>query len=255
MRAVNLIPAEQRGGASVGAGRSQGAAYAVLALLAGLAVMAVLYGLAHREVNSRAAEVAAIGSQATQARSAVSSLTPYASFVTAQQQRAQEVGQIVDSRFDWAHVFHEFGRVLPVTTSVTSLQGTIVPAGTSGGSSSSSSSSASATSGTSATPPGSVPTFTISGCATSQSAVALLLTRLHLIDGVSEVTLQSSTKASGTSASSGGCPPGGPSYTAQVTFDPIPAPSSSSSAASTTVVVSTTSTGTTATTSAKGATR
>ena len=34
MRAVNLIPAGQRSGASVGAGRSQGGAYAVLALLA-----------------------------------------------------------------------------------------------------------------------------------------------------------------------------------------------------------------------------
>ncbi len=47
---------------------------------------------------------------------------------------------------------------------------------------------------TSATPPGSVPTFTLSGCATSQSEVAQTLDRLRLIDGVSEVTLQSSTK-------------------------------------------------------------
>ena len=53
MRAVNLIPAEQRGGASVGAGRSQGAAYAVLGLVAGLAVMVVLYGIARHQVTSR----------------------------------------------------------------------------------------------------------------------------------------------------------------------------------------------------------
>ncbi len=50
----------------------------------------------------------------------------------------------------------------------------------------------------SATPAGSVPTFTLAGCATSQAMVALTLTRLRLIDGVSEVTLQSSTQAAKT---------------------------------------------------------
>ena len=42
MRAVNLIPSGQRSGAPVGAGRSEGAAYAVLGLLVtfGLAMMA-----------------------------------------------------------------------------------------------------------------------------------------------------------------------------------------------------------------------
>ena len=29
------------------------------------------------------------------------------------EQRAQAVDALIDSRFDWAHVFHEFGRVLP----------------------------------------------------------------------------------------------------------------------------------------------
>ena len=53
----------------------------------------------------------------------------------------------------------------------------------------SSSSSGSTASGqrrvTSATPPGSVPTFTLSGCATSQTEVAQTLNRLRLMDGVS----------------------------------------------------------------------
>ena len=43
-------------------------------------------------------------------------------------------------------------------------------------------------------PAGSVPTFTLAGCATSQTEVAQTLDRLRLIDGVSEVTLQSSTQ-------------------------------------------------------------
>jgi len=43
VRAVNLIPAEQRSGGVVGAGRSGGVAYAVLGALCGLALMALMY--------------------------------------------------------------------------------------------------------------------------------------------------------------------------------------------------------------------
>ncbi len=55
VRAVNLIPLDQRGGSGPAAGRSQGGAYAVLVLLAGLAVLALLYGVARHEISSRQA--------------------------------------------------------------------------------------------------------------------------------------------------------------------------------------------------------
>jgi hypothetical protein len=42
MRAVNLIPTEQRGGTSVGGGRSEGAVYALLGVVAVVAILAVL---------------------------------------------------------------------------------------------------------------------------------------------------------------------------------------------------------------------
>ena len=97
--------------------------------------------------------------------------------------------QLVDSRFDWAHAFHEFGRVLPTQTSISSLNGSIGTGGSAGASSSGSASASAPATGASG---GAAPTFTLSGCATSQSAVALTLERLRLIDGVREVTLQSS---------------------------------------------------------------
>jgi hypothetical protein len=68
--------------------------------------------------------------------------------------------------------------------------------------------------------------FTINGCATSQAEVAQTLNRLRLIDGVAEVTLQSSTKQTGASSSSvGGCPSADPAFTIQVSFHPLPPPS------------------------------
>ncbi len=232
MRAVNLIPAEQRSGASVGAGRSQGGAYAVLALALGVAVLAFLYGSARHEVSKRRTQAATINAQAQHAQAEAEQLAPYTSFVALRAQREQAVDTLVESRFDWAHVFHEFGRVIPARTSISSLSGTI-GGGTSNASSSSSSSSgaAGAAAGApvaSATPPGSVPSFALSGCATSQRAVAQTLQRLRLIDGVSEVTLESSTSSAASASGGGGsgtCPAGATSFSAQITFEPLPAAS------------------------------
>jgi hypothetical protein len=66
--------------------------------------------------------------------------------------------------------------------------------------------------------------FALSGCATSQPVVALMLDRLRLMDGVSSVTLQSSTKAgaSGGGGASGGCAGGQPAFSVEVTFDALP---------------------------------
>src|SRR5439155_13309604 len=137
---------------------------------------------------------------------------------------------------------HELGRVLPGGASISSIQGTVgsgsASTGSQAGAGSAGAGSATGTpkgatggagAAVSATPPGSVPTFALSGCATSQSEVALTLNRLRLIDGVSEVTLQTSTKASPGAAASvalGGCPAADPAYTIQLTFDPLPAASS-----------------------------
>ncbi len=233
MRAVNLIPPDQRSGASVGAGRSEGAAYAILALLVVIAGLAVLYGKASRDVSANKAKAATLSREAQRATSEASALAPYTSFVSLREQREQAVASLVDTRFDWAHAIHEFGRVLTGQVMLTSLDGTVAGAGTSGSSSSAASASASG----SATPAGSVPVFQIAGCATSQKAVADTMQRLRLIDGVAEVTLQSSTRGNasggaGTAAASGaGCSATDPVFSMTVTFTPLPAASTTAAAA------------------------
>jgi len=244
MRAVNLIPADQRGGAAVGAGQSEGGAYALLALAGGLAVLALLFGIAHHQVSSRKAQAASVTAQAQRAQAAAQALAPYTTFIAMREQRMQAVSTLVNSRFDWAHVFHEFGRVLPAGIAISSLNGTVgetTPGSSAPASASASAAAASAGSGAavaSATPPGSVPTFTLTGCATSQGEVALMLERLRLMDGASNVTLQSSTKGASTGASaSGGCPKNAPAFTAQIAFDPLPA--STAKVSTTTTVAAT----------------
>lgn len=249
MKAVNLIPSEERrsGGAGLSAGRSGGGVFVVLGLLGGLVVLAFLYGLADHQISSRRTEVASLNARAQQAQARASRLAAYTSFEQMREQRQQAVTALVNSRFDWAQTFRELGRVLPAgQVSLTSIGGTVgsgsgsssggyissagtSPASPSSGSASKSGSAGGSTSGsavTSATPPGSIPVFTLSGCATSQSEVALMLDRLRLIDGVSEVTLQSSTQSSSGGGGGGGggsgCEGSHPTFAAQVIFDALP---------------------------------
>lgn len=269
MKAVNLIPSEQRAGGGPVTGESEGAAFMVLGLLAGLAVLAGLYGIASHEVSSRKEKVASVNAQAQITQARAGALAPYTSFKAMYEQRLSAVTELVNTRFDWAHAFHELGRVLPSDASLTTVKGTIASvatatgapatpaapaassatgpgtststtststtsttsasAGTSAGTAASASASTSAV--TSATPPGSVPTFVIAGCATSQAEVAQTLQRLRLIDGVGDVTLQSSTKSTsgGGSSGSGGCPAHDPAFAVTVTFAALPTPPASSS--------------------------
>ncbi len=242
MRAVNLIPLEQRSGRALGGGRSEGAAYAVLGVLAGLAITALLYGQAAHQISSRKAEIATLTARAQQAESQANALAPYAGFVSQQETRVQAVETLLDSRFDWAHAIHEVGRVLPSGTSVSSLTGTIgaaaevvkaSPSAAPSAAPGAAGSPSAAGSVSSSTPPGSVPTITLSGCATSQPTVARLLARLRLIDGVSEVQLMSSTSsaAANTPGATGGCPSHDPVYSVQVIFQALPSAAAVTAAA------------------------
>jgi Tfp pilus assembly protein PilN len=182
-----------------------------------------MYGSAHHRVSSQTGEIASLSAQANAIQARTGRLAPYTSFVSMADQRTQTVSQLVQARFDWSHALHELGRVLPSGTALSSLHGTVGPAGQSSESSTAATAATSATPASS-TPPGSTPVFTLTGCATSQSEVAQTLQRLRLMDGASEVQLQSSTKsgASGSSSSSGSCPGGDPTFSAQVTFTGLP---------------------------------
>ena len=246
MRAFNLIPADERGGTGSGPGKSAGGAFVVLGLLGVLAIFALLYGEARHQISSQRSEVATLTAQAEGAQAQAARLAPYTSFMVLHEQRVQAVDQLVDSRFDWAHAFHEFGRVLPKDASLASISGTIGAATAASATPTPTPPAAGATAATSATvasatPPGSVPTFTLSGCATSQAEVALTIDHLRLIDGVSEVTLQSSTKGTG-GGGAGGCAGSDPVFAMQVAFEPLPSVSSTSST-STTATTATPSTG------------
>jgi Tfp pilus assembly protein PilN len=182
MRAVNLIPTDQRRGAGGAAGKSGGGAYIVLGALALLVVMAAAYVASGKSVDDKKSQLADVTQQATAAEAKAASLTSYTKFSAVRAKRVETVSQLAASRFDWAHALHEVSRVLPANAWLTQLTATSSPTVSVGGSTGSLRSTLS------------VPAIVIQGCTTSQRSVATLIARLRLIDGVQRVSLEDSTK-------------------------------------------------------------
>jgi len=78
MRAFNLIPADERGGGGVSAGKSGGSAFVVLGLLGVLAIFALLYGQASRQISSQTSKIATLNAQAQTAQRAGGQTSPVA---------------------------------------------------------------------------------------------------------------------------------------------------------------------------------
>jgi Tfp pilus assembly protein PilN len=195
MNAVNLIPADRRKG-----NLSVSASPVTLGLIGGLVVVliaAVLYVFAANDVKSRQSELARVTANAFSWQAAANSYTHYATAAQQRKQQIVDVRQLVSGRFPWSTLLSQIGGVMPSDAALSSFQAQ------------SPSADSTAVSGTTTTSsPTSAPTgsaITIAGCAASQSAVAATMVALHRVQGVSSVSLQSSSdgSTSGSSASSG----------------------------------------------------
>jgi Tfp pilus assembly protein PilN len=181
MRAINLVPAESRQG-RVNGGKSGGAVFGFLGLLAVLVLGASVFAMSKRNESQANQDLAKV-EQSTQAYTQVAS--QFASFETAAKQatdRIATVRSLADARFDWAGSMRDLARVVPADTRVSALSASVDPSSGAGGSSS--------------TFRGSlpVPAIGITGCSLSQLSIARLVTNLQAMRRVTNVTLESSGK-------------------------------------------------------------
>jgi Tfp pilus assembly protein PilN len=185
MKAVNLIPVEERRGSGSG-GRSAAPAYAVLGVLAVLVLMVAAWTLTGKTVNNRKVTLADVQQQAASTEAQAAKLQAYAAFSDLRKNRADTVASIARSRFDWAHVMHEVARVIPPDTHLVSLSGSVSPSAPApaGGNGQALELRGSNTG----------PAIDIVGCANGQANVSRMMSRLRLIDGVTHVTLAESSK-------------------------------------------------------------
>ena len=221
MRAVNLIPSEaRRGGLSPSLGRL-GPSHAVLGVLVVVLAFVMVYVVTSNTISDRSTQLASLKSQIAQVQSQVTRLSNYAQFEKLAQERAITVRQIAATRFDWHGVLSDLSKVVPANTSLQSLTATVSTGSGSG--------SGGVSSGGSIRGDINAPAFELKGCTRSQDDVAQLMSRLRLINGVTRVTLESSTKpgagqsgpSSGSSSSGGGCAANGPSFGMVVFFQPV----------------------------------
>jgi Tfp pilus assembly protein PilN len=187
MRAVNLIPKESRRGrmrARPGAlnltSASVGPAQFIVAALVIVVLLVLLEVMATNNVRDQTATLAAVQAQLSTEQAQAQKYAAYVSFVQAAEQREAQVRTLATARFPWQQTLEDLSRVMPTSTSLTSLSAT--------------------TSGTSAAgdSPATGPTITLAGCADTpdQDGVATLLRRLAALSGVQNVGFQNSTRQS-----------------------------------------------------------
>jgi hypothetical protein len=193
VKAVNLIPSEQRRAKATGA--RSGGGYVVLGVLAVLLALAVAYVMTANSVNDNTTKAAKAKRDADALEAQAAQLDSFTNFASIKQQRLAAVKLAADTRFDWERLMRELSRVMPQgswlqTTDASTKDDT-------GGSS------GVATPASTAAPvdPNAVipPNATFVGCTPKQTEVAKILVRLRAMHRVTEVKLNESLKEEGVS--------------------------------------------------------
>jgi Tfp pilus assembly protein PilN len=201
MRPVNLIPPDERRGDSAPL-RTGALIYVLLGGLALLLLAIVAVALTGKQVTDRKAHNASLQQELQQATAEAQTVQAFTDFRTIQQQRADTVTSLAQSRFDWSRVLEELARTMPSSVQLSSLKGTVSPDVTLDNGGSGSSGAADNT----LRPEIAGPALEIAGCAPSQDDVAAFVASLEDIDGVTRVAVSSSKLPDPTSSGMTGEP-------------------------------------------------
>ena len=111
VRAVNLIPSEQR--RAKPSGNGSGAAYIVVGVLAVFLVMAVAYVLTSNKVNENQTKAAEAKQEADALEAQAAQLGSFTNFAAIKDQRLASVVTTAQSRFDWERLMREVSLIMP----------------------------------------------------------------------------------------------------------------------------------------------
>jgi Tfp pilus assembly protein PilN len=194
MKAVNLIPSDQRRRAGTGSGIGS---YILIGILAIIVIAGAAYTVTNRSLSDKREKLANVQARAKAAADEAQALQAYTSFTALRQKRSETVRSLATSRFDWSAALHEVARTIPSYAWLTGMRATVTPsASIQGGSSDPLRSALQA------------PAIEVVGCTTSQDNVANVISSLRRADGVQRVSLSSSERLgagnSGASDSAGG---------------------------------------------------
>ena len=188
MKAINLLPPDQRGTPKGASPKAKAAAatdepggigaFVVLGALALCVAALAAYVLTTNTVKDRRAQLDAATAEAQTTTQRVSQLKPYADFQQMAETRIQTVKDLASSRFDWEQALRDISRSIPKDVTLTSLNGSI----------------SNAVGGSAVRSAIAAPAIELKGCTRGQQQVATLLSRLRAVDGVTRVSLSKSIK-------------------------------------------------------------
>jgi Tfp pilus assembly protein PilN len=180
MKAVNLIPADQRSTAR-NVGKSGGAVYGLLGVL-GIAVVGLAsFSLSSHQASERQAQAVALEAQAQAAQTQAGALASYKEFAALATSRGKSVRDLAQTREDWGRTLEQMSQIIPADVSLSSV-GMTTSTATQGA-------------GVALRSAMANPAVEMLGCAPSQARVALLMARLRRIDGVVRVSVSTSDKS------------------------------------------------------------
>ena len=208
MRAVNLIPTEQR--RAKASGKGSGIAYVVVGALAVVLVMAVAYVLTSNKVNENETKAAQAKQEADALEAQAAALGSFTNFAAIKEQRLASVVTTAQARFDWERMMREVSMIMPEGSWLKTTQASVLG-----------DQDAAADAAGSTVPVVVNPAATFVGCTKKQSEVATLMVRMSGMHRVTDVELnQSAQEAADGEASIDSC---GRLYQfdVTVTFEPV----------------------------------
>ena len=196
MRPINLIPADQRRGASRGPGaRSSSAGYIVLGALGAAVVCVLAVVMTSNQISSKTEELAGIKGESQQEKQVADALRPYGQFADMQRARMTQINTLAANRYNWERPLRQLSKAVPRNVWLLNVSGTVAPGievdSGGGGDVASLREKAMA------------PAFAISGCTYSQHAVARVMTRMRNLDDVTAVHLAKSARKDEATSSAG----------------------------------------------------
>ena len=183
MKAVNLIPNDQR--RAQGSGAQSGSAYIVIGVLVTLLAMVAGYVLTTNKATQSKNDAATAKAEADSLEAEVAQRGSFTNFSQIKDMRLTSVSGVAETRFDWERLMRELSRVMPsgswLQTTDASVTGDVAGA-----------EAATPVAGTTVVPE---PKANLVGCTPHQSDVAQMMVRMRQLHRVSDVELnQSSTE-------------------------------------------------------------
>jgi Tfp pilus assembly protein PilN len=182
MRPVNLLPARYRPARA--SGQRPNIGYFAIGALAVLLVMVLLLVITNNQINDAKDKTAKAQAEQQAAEARIGQLQGYGNFASIKASRESAVKGVAESRFDYERLMREMALVMPHNSYLTTFSASTA------GSTDTSTTGATTSTG---------PTVTIGGCSPSHPDVATVVVRLRQLHNVSDVELNSSTKAAAAS--------------------------------------------------------